>query len=189
MARSVPTIAVAAANAAPFHPPGCSTAGSGRVVRATDTGIEGPRACLVSASAWTGPLTVLRGASGGERSEDPEVSVEGMHRGVPRVGHDGHLVILWRSRHVRRSRYWDESQRAGMESPFRHDLTRANALVSAVFGGSRGARIGRLSLLCDQRSKTTSTVWFAASRCREDLARIRRARAAFELQRPSVHSL
>lgn len=38
----------------------------------------------------------------------------------------------------------------GFKSPLRHDLTRANALVSAVFGGSRAARIGRLSLICQQ---------------------------------------
>lgn len=35
-----------------------------------------------------------------------------------------------------------------LRHPLRHHLTRVNALVSAVFGGGRGARIGRLSLVC-----------------------------------------
>jgi len=45
-------------------------------------------------------------------------------------------------------------QRSG--SPLRHHLTRANALVSAVFGGGRVVRIGPLSLVCHHRCVVSS---------------------------------
>jgi hypothetical protein len=62
----------------------------------------------------------------------------GMHHGVPDVGHDGHLVIPWRFGHVHGSVDWDESQRAGLESPLRHDVEPTKAQVTGLgFGRSR----------------------------------------------------